>query len=80
MSGSRDEIIRMVNEIAAFFAPYSEAEAIEGIGQHIHDFWDPRMRRTLAEILAAGTPEFGERARKGAELALARGAPGVPAG
>ena len=44
-------LIRMANQIADFYAPYSEAESIEGIAQHIRSFWEPRMRSGLLEAL-----------------------------
>ena len=49
-----EELIRMVNQIAAFFEPYPETEAVHGIAEHIEKFWEPRMRRQLNEIVAAG--------------------------
>jgi formate dehydrogenase subunit delta len=61
-----DEIVRMANEIAAFFNSYPHDEAVEGISQHIRDFWDPRMRRAIAERLGELTPL----AREGVEAAL----------
>jgi len=47
-----EDLIRMSRQIADFFAPYSEAEAIEGVQTHLRDFWEPRMRMQLAEIYA----------------------------
>ncbi len=49
-----DELIRMVNQIAAFFEPYPEDEAIRGIAEHIEQFWEARMRAQLAAIVAGG--------------------------
>lgn len=48
----RQRLIAMANQIAAFFEPYSEAEAIEGVEQHIRSFWEPRMRAQLQAVLA----------------------------
>lgn len=42
-----DKLIRMANQIAAFFRAYPETEAIAGIRDHIMSFWTPRMRETL---------------------------------
>lgn len=47
-----DDLIRMANQIAAFFAPYSEDEAVAGIADHIAKFWEPRMRKQLFAIAA----------------------------
>jgi formate dehydrogenase subunit delta len=44
----------MVNQIAAFFEPYPEDEAVRGIAEHLEKFWEPRMRGQLAEIVANG--------------------------
>jgi formate dehydrogenase subunit delta len=48
------DIIRMANQIAAFFEAYPHGEALEGIASHIKNFWDPRMRKRLAEYIAGG--------------------------
>ena len=45
-----DHLVRMANDIGSFFA--SEADqsvAAENIRQHIHRFWDPRMRARIVE-------------------------------
>ena len=44
----------MANQIADFFAPYSEAEAVAGVEQHIRSFWTPRMREELLAFADAG--------------------------
>ncbi len=41
------DVVRMANQICTFFKSYSEAEAIEGISDHINKFWDPRMRKSF---------------------------------
>jgi len=45
-----EDLIRMANQIAAFFTPYSEDEAVKGVANHIAMFWEPRMRRQLHAI------------------------------
>lgn len=65
------DLVRMANQIADFFRAYPEAEAVAGVSQHIRDFWDPRMRRALADHLAAGGADLDPLARRGAEAALA---------
>ena len=41
-------LIQMANRIGQFFESFSDREeALEGIGNHIHKFWEPRMRREL---------------------------------
>lgn len=44
-------LIRMANQIADFFQPYSEDEAVDGIAGHIRSFWEPRMREGLLAVL-----------------------------
>lgn len=50
-----DELTRMANQIADFFAPYPEADAIAGVQDHIIKFWTPQMR---ANLLDANTTQF----------------------
>ena len=47
-------MIRMANQIAAYFEAYPRAEAVSGIAGHIKNFWDPRMRKQLDEYIAGG--------------------------
>jgi formate dehydrogenase subunit delta len=48
------DMIRMANQIAAFFGAYPRAEALEGIARHIKNFWDPRMRKQLDAYIKSG--------------------------
>ncbi|HEY0929166.1 MAG TPA: formate dehydrogenase subunit delta [Gemmatimonas sp.] len=48
---SESDVIRMVNQIALFFAPYPESDAIDGIHDHMMKFWPPAMRRELASVI-----------------------------
>ena len=47
-------MIRMANQIAAFFEAYPRAEALEGIAKHIKSFWTPRMRQQLDDYIDGG--------------------------
>lgn len=47
----QNRLITMANQIASFFEPYSEDEAVEGVEQHIKSFWEPRMREQLQTVL-----------------------------
>ena len=49
-----DDLVRMANQIAAFFEPYPEDEAIAGITEHLQKFWDPSMRIALVAAQRAG--------------------------
>lgn len=54
MSETVQDLTRMANQIAAFFQPYPEAEAVAGIAGHIRDFWTRPMRERLDAHIAAG--------------------------
>ena len=44
--------VRMANDIARQFAHLPPAEASAAIANHIHAFWDPRMRARLDHEVA----------------------------
>jgi formate dehydrogenase subunit delta len=46
------DIKRMANQIAVNFQSYPEDQAIAETANHIKAFWDPRMRKQLAEVIA----------------------------
>jgi formate dehydrogenase subunit delta len=50
-----DDLVRMANQIARFFAPYPEADAVEGVRDHLVHFWDPGMRKELLAIASGLT-------------------------
>ncbi len=52
------DIIRMANQIAAYFEAYPRTEALAGISKHIKSFWDPRMRRHLDSYITEGGAEL----------------------
>lgn len=58
---------RMGNDIARQFAHLDEEEAVAGIVAHIERFWDPRMRRTLQALAAAGDDTLAPRLAAAAE-------------
>lgn len=49
-----EKLIYMANQISKFFESKPEAEGVAGIAAHINDFWEPRMRRQLFQIIEAG--------------------------
>jgi len=51
---SADKIARMANEIAKFMESKPHAEGVTLLASHINDFWEPRMRRQLFQLLDAG--------------------------
>jgi formate dehydrogenase subunit delta len=46
-----EEIVRMANQIAQFFAVYPEEDAVEGIREHLVKFWPPSMRKDLLVVV-----------------------------
>ena len=48
------KLIYMANQISKFFESKPQAEGVAGIAAHINDFWEPRMRRHLFEVVDAG--------------------------
>ncbi len=51
---SPDKLITMANQIARFMESKPHAEGVSGLASHINDFWEPRMRCQLFELLDAG--------------------------
>lgn len=51
---NEQDLVRMANQIADYYRPYPEDEAVAGIAAHIRSFWDPRMRANLAAHVAGG--------------------------
>jgi formate dehydrogenase subunit delta len=64
-----EHLVRMANDIGAFFAaePSREAAAL-AVLNHIKRFWDPRMRRQMVEHFRAGGEGLDEPARSAIEL------------
>jgi formate dehydrogenase subunit delta len=51
---SPDHLIYMANQIGKFFETQGRDKAVPGIADHIHKFWDPRMRSKIFAHLDAG--------------------------
>jgi formate dehydrogenase subunit delta len=51
---SADKIARMANQISQFMESKPHAEGLAGLAAHINDFWEPRMRRQLFDLIDAG--------------------------
>ena len=49
----------MANDIGAYFAGYSDQEeAVEGVANHLRNFWEARMRREIVDYAAKGGDEL----------------------
>lgn len=49
-----EKLVYMANQIAKFMESKPHAEGVSGLATHINDFWEPRMRRHLFDILDRG--------------------------
>jgi formate dehydrogenase subunit delta len=47
-------LVEMANQIGDFFAPYPEHRRVEGVRNHLRNYWDPRMRSDLLAYVADG--------------------------
>lgn len=68
MSGTRESVIRMANDIARNLASHGEEKAIAETAQHIRLFWDPRMKTAAFELLAEPDCGFSRSARAALSL------------
>ena len=51
---SSDNLVKMANQIAHYFdSEPDHAKAVQGVRQHLQNFWTPAMRRQLGERLQA---------------------------
>lgn len=49
-----EKLVYMANQIARFMESRPHDQGVEGVASHINDFWEPRMRRHLFQVLDAG--------------------------
>jgi formate dehydrogenase subunit delta len=61
VSGGVDNLVRMANNIEAFFRAEPDREAaVAGIENHLRRFWEPRMRASIVAHVQAGGEGLGE--------------------
>lgn len=48
------DLVRMANQIAAYFRKFPEDEARREVKAHIDTVWNPRMRSALHSYIARG--------------------------
>ncbi|WP_404420574.1 formate dehydrogenase subunit delta [Thalassospira australica] len=53
-----DKLVYMANQIATFFKSKPHAEGVAGVAGHISDFWEPRMRKQLFDMIKSGHDGF----------------------
>jgi formate dehydrogenase subunit delta len=51
MKTTGEKLVYMANQIGDFFKSYPHEQAVKGIKEHIHKFWDPRMLKQIFEIV-----------------------------
>ena len=54
MKSSLEKLVYMANQIAKNFATTGHESAAASTADHIHKYWDPRMKRMIFERLEAG--------------------------
>ena len=52
--GPHAKLIYMANQIAKFMESKPHAAGVAELASHINDFWEPRMRRHLFEVVDSG--------------------------
>lgn len=64
-----DHLIKMANEISAFFAGESgPAEAPKDVATHMRKFWEKRMREQIVAHYQKGGPGLSDVARGAVKL------------
>ncbi len=59
----------MANDIGAYFAGYRDQdEAVEGVANHLRNFWEARMRREIVDYVAKGGDELSPLVREAVAL------------
>ena len=51
---SAEKLVYMANQIAKFMESKPHDEGVALLASHVNDFWEPRMRRQLFEVVDAG--------------------------
>lgn len=72
---STQDLVRMANQIAAFFAAYPEDEAVASTAGHLKNFWEPRMRAEFLAHVAAGGEGLSDIALKAGQALATENAP-----
>lgn len=52
-------LIKMANNIGSFFKSEPDRElAVQGVEQHLRNFWEPRMRQEIVAYIEKGGSEL----------------------
>lgn len=52
--GPHAKLVYMANQISKFMESKPHEEGVTLLAAHVNDFWEPRMRRHLFEVIDAG--------------------------
>ncbi len=66
-AGPGSRLVRMANQIGAFFVAQPGDHAAEEIAEHLKRFWEPRMRAAIVAELDAGHERFTPAVRAAVE-------------
>jgi formate dehydrogenase subunit delta len=56
-----ENLVNMINKIETFYRSEPvQADAVEGIRNHVRRFWEPRMRKAIIAHLESGGAGLGE--------------------
>ena len=62
---NNDNLIKMANDISAFFASDPDhASAVGGMVDHLLKFWEPRMRKAIIEHVNGGGEGLSDLAKE----------------
>ncbi|HEY3795697.1 MAG TPA: formate dehydrogenase subunit delta [Bradyrhizobium sp.] len=64
---SPDKLIYMANQIGSFFKSQGPDKVVPGVADHIHKFWDPRMRSMILAHIDAGGAGLDPQVRQAIE-------------
>jgi formate dehydrogenase subunit delta len=64
---SPDKLIYMANQIGSFFKSQGPDKVVPGVADHIHKFWDPRMRSMILAHIDAGGAGLDPQVREAIE-------------
>ena len=53
-SGKLAKLVRMANQVGAFYAPLPENESTAGASSHLRAYWTPKMIDELVAFVAQG--------------------------
>ncbi|GGD74410.1 formate dehydrogenase subunit delta [Croceicoccus mobilis] len=73
---TEDTLTRMANDIAKNFSAIGHQAAVEATADHIHQFWDPRMKAKAYAMIRDGHDSFSEPAHAAITLLMQGKAPG----